>query len=235
MSSHFPRRVLRNSNGKFSVVDPRSSGTNHFEFVIISYTWGQEVAPYKCGIDGVDWDVTIAVEKLEDIKRLMITAGVQHLWVDCVCINQVNDMEKAAEISKMYEYYRNAQKCHILLEMEQVWNPQDIVNDLKFLDHILAHMRGAALASEAMGLSANFKARLSTWADKEGEQWTFPVEKSTARSAAIDMGVLNCYSTCISKGNPALNSLFPFWRHFYCISCALNISQKSFCHELGNY
>jgi hypothetical protein len=209
MASDLPSRVLCNNNGKFSVVDPRSSSMNRFEFDIISYTWGQEVAPYQCGIDGVDWDVTISMEKLEDIKRLMVTAGVQHLWVDCVCIDQVNTKEKAAEISKMYEYYKNAKKCHILLEMAQVWNPQDIVNDLKFLDHTLAHMREAALASEAMGLSANFKARLSTWADK---QWTFPVDRSTARSAAIDMGVLNCYSTCISKGNRVLKFFISIFR-----------------------
>jgi len=193
MATDLPSRLLGHSNGKFFVCDPRDRKVDHFD--IISYTWGDLVDPYNCGIEGVDWDVIISKEKLEDIKRLMISAGVQYLWVDCVCINQADSKEKSAEISRMYEYYKNARMCYILMNMAEVWNPQEIVDDLKFLDHILSHMRGAALASEARELTPNLTNRLSTWANKE---WKFDVDKPTVRSAAIDMGVLNCYSTCIS-------------------------------------
>jgi hypothetical protein len=117
------------------------------------------------------------------------------MWVDSLCINQADAGEKAAEISKMYEYYQNARKCYILINMREVWNPLDIVDSLKFLDHVLFHMGEAALASDAIGLTPNVKKRLLEWAD---EEWTFEVEKPTVRSAAIDIGVLNYYSTYIS-------------------------------------
>jgi hypothetical protein len=50
----------------------------------------------------------------------MITAGAQHLWVDCLCINQVTNTEKAGQISKMYECYKNAQKCHNVVSRDFV-------------------------------------------------------------------------------------------------------------------
>ena len=203
MVSVLPTRLFGHVNGNFFVCDPRSHRVHEFD--ILSYTWGPETQPYRCGIDGVNWDVTISKGKLEDIKRLMVSSGVQYMWVDCVCINQADAREKSNEISKMYEYYRNARMCHILIDMPEVWNPQDIVDNLKFLDHVLSHMRGAALASEAMGLTENVNNRLAMWANKE---WTFDVAKVTVRAAAIDMGVLNCYSTCISHVRSLFDNLY---------------------------
>ena len=62
-------------------------------------------------------------------------------------------------------------------------------------------MGGAALASEAR-LTENVSNRLSKWADSD--EWAFPVNKMIVRSAAVDMGVLNCYATCINH----IRSLF---------------------------
>lgn len=193
MDSVLPSRLLGRINEDFFVFDPRNSPYTVKEFDIISYTWGDTVLAYNCEINGVDWEVVINPKKLKDIKRFMIIAEVQYLWVDCVCINQTESPEKSAEIAKMYQYYKNARTCHILLDMEEVWNPQYIVDNLQFIDHILSHMGGAALASEA-NLGPNLTKRLSAWADSE---WTFDLDKSIVRSAAIDMGVLNCYSTCV--------------------------------------
>jgi len=198
MASPLPSRLLSHNNGRFSVFDPNNPNASPVErFDIVSYSWGETVKPYNCGIEGVNWDVIIARDKLEDIKRLMVTSGVQYLWADCVCINQVNLTGKSIEISKMYEYYKTASKCHILIGMPKVWNPQEIVDNLQLLDHVLSHMGGAALASEAR-LTQNVTNRLSMWAEKEGKEWTFPVNKQTVRSAAIDLGVLNCYSTSVN-------------------------------------
>lgn len=192
MATTLPLRLLSHSNGKFFVVDPRAHNVTKFD--ILSYTWGQGVELYNCGIGGVDWNVTISKEKLEDIKQLMVTANVQYMWVDCVCINQTDKREKVAEIPKMYEYYRCAEKCHILIGMAEAWIPQTIVDDLKFMDHVLYHMRGSALASDAVGLTDNLIKRLNEWAKRK---WKFDIDKATVRSAAIELGVLNCYATCI--------------------------------------
>lgn len=83
-------------------------------------------------------------------------------------------------------------------------NPQDIVDSLKFIDHILLHIGGAALASEAM-LSERSRQLLSSWGNT---QWSFPIDRSTVRSADIDMGVLNCYSTCIGRVRSLFNNSY---------------------------
>lgn len=159
MASILPLRLLGHIKGNFFVFDPHSNEVRTFD--IVSYTRGEKQPPYRCGIEGVDWDMVISKEKLEDIKRLMVSSGVQYLWVDCLCINQTDATEKSAEISKMYQYYKSAQKCYILIDMPELWNPQDIVDELKFLDHVLSHMGGAELASEALGLTENVIRRLS--------------------------------------------------------------------------
>lgn len=193
MESVLPSRLLGRNNEDFFVFDPMNSPHTVQSFDIISYTWGDTVPAYNCEIRGVDWDVIIQPKKLRDIKKFMIVAGVQYLWVDCVCINQTESPEKSTEIAKMYQYYKSAHTCHILLDMDQVWDPQNIVDNLKFIDHILSHMGGAALASEA-NLGPNLTKRLVEWANAD---WKFALDQSIVRSAAIDMGVLNCYSASV--------------------------------------
>ena len=194
MASILPLRFLSQTNGKFYITDPRVQRVDHYD--IISYTWGDTVAPYRCDIHGLDWELILRQEKLEQIKRFMIKSNVQHLWVDSLCIKQLDEKEKSFEIAKMFEYYKNARVCHILVSLPEVCDPQEIVDNLKFLDHVLFHMGGAAMASDAMGLTENVIKRLSAWANRG---WAFPIDRAIVRSAAIDMGVLNCYSTCINQ------------------------------------
>ncbi|KAI9854413.1 MAG: hypothetical protein M1813_001262 [Trichoglossum hirsutum] len=100
--------------------------------------------------------------------------------------------EKPDEISKMYQYYKSARKCHILISMDNPWKPQEIVENLQFVNHILTHMSASSLASEAR-LTESMTNKLSEWADKP---WMFDLDKPTVKSAALNPGLLNCYSTC---------------------------------------
>jgi hypothetical protein len=231
-----PIRLLRYTDGRFSVFDPRPNKVQKFD--ILSYTWEdhdkepevekdetpeeeaqrkaeeeekeaiakedaqrginhpRDGVPYAHEIEGVTWCFNVEKEKLDDIKSLMRTEGIEYLWVDCVCINQQDPKECDGEVVKMFEYYKSADTCHILLKMDhKPWNPLEIVNDLKFIDHVLHHMHGTALASEAR-LTDNLKRRLVEWAERD---WDFPVHGSIVQSAAIEMGILNCYSVCVSR------------------------------------
>jgi hypothetical protein len=118
MSAVLPSRLLGHVNGDCFVFDPRSHSVNQFD--IISYRRVDVKQPCNCGIRGMDWDVTISKGRLDDIKRLMIIAEVQYLWVACLCINPVDTGESTAEIA---EYFNTARKRHILLDMIEVWDP----------------------------------------------------------------------------------------------------------------
>lgn len=196
MAAVLPSRLLGMVDGEFRVFNPRGEGAPVVRaFDIISHTWNDPTSEYKCGISGVEWPLTIDPIKIEEIKKLMTLPDVlPFMWVDCLCLNQGDEDEKSAEIAKMYEYYKSARKCHILIDMKEAWDPQEVVDNLKFVDHIRTNIHSTSLAAESR-LTENMRNRLSMWGNEAA--WTFPLDKTTVRSAGIDMGVLNCYSTCI--------------------------------------
>ncbi|KAK3304686.1 uncharacterized protein B0T15DRAFT_558658 [Chaetomium strumarium] len=191
MAPILPLRLLGHDNGEFFVFDPRSRQ-------------GEKAPRHDCGIRGVTWGVTISQEKLEDIKRLMIETPIQYMWADCVCINQEHQTEKSDEVARMYEYYSSAKRCHILLDMEETWEPQLIVDNPHFINHVVSQIDGAAMASESM-LTDNITNNLSRWANSK---WNFPMHKLAVKSAAVDLGVLNCYATCILHVRSLFENLY---------------------------
>jgi hypothetical protein len=171
MSSVRPLRLLRQQRGVFTLVDLRHTYVESYD--IISHRWyPAETKPYgyddKCGADGrvltdpsdpekeltghkiqaLDWTIDTSREKIAHIKDFMIAADLEYLWVDCICIKQDDEEEKAGEVPKMFEYYKAAQTCHILMKMPAVWDPKEMVHELKFVDHVMYHMGGLP---EALG------------------------------------------------------------------------------------
>jgi hypothetical protein len=217
MSSIRPLRLLHQHQGIFTLVDLRHTYVESYD--IISHRWYPAEAKLygyddKCGpdrkvlkdpsnpekeltghkIQGLDWEIDISREKIAHIKSFMIAADVEYLWVDCICIRQDDENEKDGEVPKMFEYYKAAQTCHILMNMAAVWDPKEMVHELKFVDHVMYHMGGSSLSSEAPNLSKGTVDRLQHWTSAP---WVFPIPKNIAASAALDLGVLNCYATCV--------------------------------------
>jgi hypothetical protein len=151
MATTLPQRLLTIVGGELGVINTIEHNVSEFD--IVSYTWGGTVDAYDASIPGVNWKVEISKDRIDDIKRLMEAPKgkyeTRYVWADCVCIDQNNEAEKNTEMAKMYEYYKSARMCHILLHMDGIWNPHRILNDLRFIDHILSYLGGAALAREA--------------------------------------------------------------------------------------
>ncbi|PQE30013.1 Ankyrin and het domain protein [Rutstroemia sp. NJR-2017a WRK4] len=212
-----PLRLLGRVEGKFKVFDKSEYAAlkvDHFD--ILTHVWGKFCdpnygepddcdmpthvqgkfcKPYKCGIDGVHWGIKLSETKIDNIKSLIVKADIKYLWVDALCLNQDDKAEMDAEVLKMYEHYKGARKCYVLMEMHDVWKPEAIVIDLNSIDHILSYMKGTALAKEA-GLGRNLIKYLEDWSKAK---WVFSIDRTTTESAAIDIGVLNCYATCIGR------------------------------------
>ncbi|KAK1750125.1 heterokaryon incompatibility protein 6, OR allele [Echria macrotheca] len=200
-----PLRLLAHKDGQFYVFDPRTL-SEPVQYDIVSYTWGPQAERYDTKIEGVTWYVQVNETKLNEIKQFMVHAQVRYLWVDCVCINQDDDVEKTGELEHMYDYYTGAERCHMLLDMDEVWNPHEIVEDLRFLGHLLSHMRGTAVADKAK-LSDDMIGRIATWAG-DGKPWKFAMSKREVQSAAVEPGVLNCFASSVAR----IRSLF---HHLY--------------------
>ncbi|TVY22956.1 hypothetical protein LHYA1_G008166 [Lachnellula hyalina] len=67
------------------------------KYAALSYVWGTTSA------DGESWPKTV-LDAVAVTKEL----GLQYLWVDRLCINQSDDVEKAALISRMTTIYQEA-------------------------------------------------------------------------------------------------------------------------------
>ncbi|KAI1178963.1 heterokaryon incompatibility protein-domain-containing protein [Nemania sp. FL0916] len=191
-----PRYLLGHDNGRFFLFE---TGGRHYDYDIVSYCWGKEVDAYYCThIDGVEWPLTIRDSKVRRFKELMLRNGVQYMWVDSLCINKEDKHHEAEELSRMFEYYKNARNCYLLIDMPALFDPHRIASDLKLLDHILSNIGGASMVSDAMRLSPELKERHRRWAEEEF--WVRDVlSKPMVRTAGIDLGVLNCYNTCVTR------------------------------------
>lgn len=219
-----PLRLLTYNakDGTFSVVYPANLG-GRVQYHIASYTWqdgdeeekdeddddedddgGSEggIEGVDTGIEGVTWKLELSQKKLDGIKQFVRTSEVTYLWVDSLCINQNDSGEVNVEMSKMHDYYTNAVKCHILLDMAEAWDPHGIVRDLRFVNHILEHMGGATLA-EAGKLNHDLTARLREWAGSD--DWRFGMDKQTVQAAGFEVGVFNCYATSIERVQSVFN------------------------------
>ncbi|KAJ8115202.1 hypothetical protein ONZ43_g4721 [Nemania bipapillata] len=189
-----PRYLLGHENSKFFVFE---TGDSTYDYDIVSYCWGKEVDPYyEEKIEGVNWPLTINKNKVNRFKELMRRQGVRYMWVDSICIDKTNKRHEAEELSKMFEYYKHAKNCYLLIDMPGLFNPTKIAGDLKLLDHILSNIGGASLVADSMRLSRELEERRRRWA--EDEFWIRQeLPKSKVTTAGIDLGVLNCYNTCI--------------------------------------
>ncbi|KAI3330666.1 heterokaryon incompatibility protein-domain-containing protein [Ustulina deusta] len=206
-----PRYLLHRHDGnQFSIVE---TGGHSYDYDIVSYCWGDPVDKYdynhvreedeidgwdseKDRIDGLNWDIEIRREKVDWFKRLMHFKDVEYLWADSICINKNDKEQEAEELSKMFQYYKSARNCYIQIDMPELFDPHQIADDLKLLDHIISNVRGASMVMDTMKLSPNLEARLTQWTKTP---WIHRgLSEAAARSAGMDIGVMNCYNTCVS-------------------------------------
>lgn len=73
----------------------------------ISYTWGDrnKRKEIRCG----DQLVTVPENLYDALRHLRYTDRVRTLWVDAICINQVDTVEKSVQIRIMADIYEKAQ------------------------------------------------------------------------------------------------------------------------------
>jgi hypothetical protein len=91
------------------------------QYAALSYTWGDIISPDPINLEGGSFWVTKNL--WDSLERLQTHARAQYLWVDAICINQMDDQEKSHQIRKMKTIY---EKAHTVL----VWlgQPEDEEN-----------------------------------------------------------------------------------------------------------
>ncbi|KAK5101551.1 hypothetical protein LTR70_000722 [Exophiala xenobiotica] len=80
----------------------------------ISYPWGPPEDPHhRCFIDGFEF--TIRDNAFSILTRLRKSDEFVKVWIDCLCINQRDKLEKSAQIRLMHSIYKQAARTIIWL------------------------------------------------------------------------------------------------------------------------
>lgn len=82
------------------------SGKNELAYDALSYTWGENITTYQLICDGQV--LQIRQNLYEALPYLARRSSGLPLWIDAVCINQSDEVEKIGQISLMSKIYQRA-------------------------------------------------------------------------------------------------------------------------------
>ncbi|OAG15396.1 hypothetical protein CC77DRAFT_946771, partial [Alternaria alternata] len=97
-------------------------------YTAVSYTWGNETPSEHIFINGQPFPVRLNLWSCLHYLAQDKTAGWTHLWVDAICIDQMNNAERTAQVRRMDTIYRNASAVSVWLglppsvEQDRSWH-----------------------------------------------------------------------------------------------------------------
>lgn len=90
---------------------------NTIKYVTVSHVWGSNLCSFDSGVNGANWKVSLNYpNKLIDIRRCLRMQYLQYVWIDVLCVNQIDNDIKMHQILNMDTYYKNATCCYICLD-----------------------------------------------------------------------------------------------------------------------
>lgn len=82
------------------------------DYVALSYTWGSAIPSIPILVNGT---ATMVTENLYMALLHLRKGKVPRVWVDALCINQINMNERSIQVSQMAEVYQGASKVFVWL------------------------------------------------------------------------------------------------------------------------
>ncbi|KAF2440461.1 hypothetical protein P171DRAFT_435256 [Karstenula rhodostoma CBS 690.94] len=111
------------------------------DYTAVSYAWGPDPArPKAIGVDGRRLQVTESAYQV--VRDLTPENGERYIWVDFVCINQEDVIERASQVKRMRLIYAKASQVTIVLNTVTPVDYDDsdrVAHHLKKLNANLEH------------------------------------------------------------------------------------------------
>jgi heterokaryon incompatibility protein (HET) len=101
------------------------------EYKALSYTWGPPAFTKQILLDSQPFLVTPNLESA--LKRLRHHRVPQVFWIDAICINQLDIVERAHQVSKMRNIYSMAEEVIVYLGEAESWLPGLAYEDSRIL------------------------------------------------------------------------------------------------------
>ncbi|KIY00218.1 uncharacterized protein Z520_03903 [Fonsecaea multimorphosa CBS 102226] len=98
------------------------------DYVALSYSWGQDAAHGRVSILVSNQRYEVS-QNLADALRKLKSNNISTVWVDAICINQRDTIEKGREIVRMFAIYRMAKLVVIWLGADTV--PEEDIRELQ--------------------------------------------------------------------------------------------------------
>ena len=76
-------------------------------YTALSYSWGKHIEYAPLSIGDLQYSVNATVEAA--LRRLQADDSDVFLWIDQICINQKDDVEKSFQVQQMREIYSEAE------------------------------------------------------------------------------------------------------------------------------
>lgn len=93
------------------------------EYETVSYTWGGEDDDTRRQVPvyvGPFWDVLLQTKNCVSMLHYVRSRRASHfIWVDAICINQEDPIDRAAQVSKMSFIYQNCRRVIVYLGNEE--------------------------------------------------------------------------------------------------------------------
>ncbi|TPX14618.1 uncharacterized protein E0L32_005310 [Thyridium curvatum] len=86
------------------------------QYEAVSYVWGPKENMREVFIDGAPLEITPSLNSL--LRRLRSTTQARRLWADAICINQLDLIEQAAQVTMMGDIYKTAERVLVDLGEE---------------------------------------------------------------------------------------------------------------------
>ena len=114
----------------------------------LSYCWGALELSHTITVNGVDVKVT---RSLEEALRALRTQGHTLVWVDALCINQLDIIERSRQIARMSTIYRVAERVIAWLGKEDEDSPKVVVLLKAFREAKRQLVRDDAMSLSSVG------------------------------------------------------------------------------------
>ncbi|KLO81373.1 Uncharacterized protein LW93_8082 [Fusarium fujikuroi] len=86
---------------------------DNISYAAVSYTWGTTTGPVEIKVNGCQFKIT---QNLHEALRQFRRDGIESwLWIDAICIEQSNDLEKSWQIMEMRKIFSQAKIVYLWL------------------------------------------------------------------------------------------------------------------------
>src|SRR5690242_939239 len=97
---------------QFSIIS-LSAGGQHCDYEALSYAWGEPVLDRAVQLGGHQFAVTANL--LSILRELRYANKSRVIWVDAICIDQHNILERSHQVSRMNDIYSQASNVVVWL------------------------------------------------------------------------------------------------------------------------